>query len=92
LHSLHSCDTRTGQALAKGGADNLMNLKALKGTALDKAYVDHQVAYHEQVIEAIDKTLIPNAQNPELQSLLVTVRPAFVAPLEHARRIQSTLR
>jgi putative membrane protein len=82
----------TSQALAKGGADNLMNLKALKGNALDKAYVDHEVAYHEQVIEAIDKTLIPSAQNPELKSLLTTVRPAFVAHLEHARKIQSTLR
>ena len=85
-------DNPTSQALAKGGADNLMNLKALKGAALDQAYVDHEVAYHEQVIEAIDSTLVPNVQNPELKSLLVTVRPAFVAHLEHAHKIQATLR
>ena len=85
-------DNPTSQALARGGADNLMNLKALKGAALDQAYVDHEVAYHEQVIEAIDSTLVPNVQNPELKSLLVTVRPAFVAHLEHAHKIQATLR
>ncbi len=31
----------------------------MKGKAFDKAYVDHEVAYHEQVIDALDKTLIP---------------------------------
>jgi putative membrane protein len=43
------------------------------------------------VLEAIDKTLIPSAQNAELKSLLVSVRPAFVAHLEHAKHLQATL-
>lgn len=46
---------------------NLANLKTLKGTAFDKAYVDHEVAYHEQVLDAMDKVLIPNAQSAELR-------------------------
>jgi putative membrane protein len=63
----------------------------LKGAAFDKAYVDHEVAYHQQVIDAIDKTLIPSASNAELKALLVKVRPAFIAHLEHARHLQGTL-
>jgi len=43
------------------------------------------------VLDAIDKTLIPSAQNAELKSLLVSVRPAFVAHLEHAKGLQSSL-
>jgi putative membrane protein len=39
----------------------------------------------------MDKTLIPNAQNAELKALLVKVRPAFVAHLDHAKHLQSTL-
>jgi hypothetical protein len=35
------------------------------------------------VIDALDKTLIPGAHNEELKALLVKVRPAFVAHLEH---------
>jgi putative membrane protein len=85
-------DNATSQSLKAGGADNLKNLKTLKGAALDKAYIDHEVAYHQQVIAAIDSTLVPNAQNPELKSLLVAVRPAFVAHLEHAQQIQAALR
>lgn len=85
-------DNPTSQSLATDGVQNLKSLKALHGSALDKAYVDHEVAYHQQVIEAIDKTLIPNAENEQLKSLLKTVRPAFVAHLEHAQQIQATLR
>jgi putative membrane protein len=84
-------DNPTSQSLAAGGADNLKNLKTLTGATFDKAYVDHEVVYHQAVIEAIDKTLIPSAQNAELKALLVAVRPAFVGHLQHAQQIQATL-
>ena len=84
-------DNPTSQSLKSGGEDNVTSLKRLKGAAFDKAYIDHEVVYHEQVLEAVDKTLIPNAQNSELKALLVATRPAFVAHLEHAKHIQSSL-
>jgi len=84
-------DNPTSTSLKEGGAANVANLKKLQGAAFDKAYVDHEVAYHQQVLDAIDKTLIPNASNAELKALLVKVRPAFVAHLEHAKMIQSSL-
>jgi len=43
------------------------------------------------VLDAIDKTLIPSAQNAELKGLIVKVRPAFVAHLDHAKMIQGKL-
>lgn len=85
-------DNPTSQSLKAGGEKNIANLKILKGTAFDKAYVDNEVAYHQAVIDAIDKTLIPGAQNAELKALLMKVRPAFVAHLEHAKQIQSSLK
>jgi putative membrane protein len=81
----------TSKALKAGGEKNLVTLKALKGAEFDKAYVDHEVAYHTQVLDALDKTLIPNAANAELKALLVKVRPAFVAHLEHAKSLQKTM-
>lgn len=84
-------DNPTSQSLKEGGEENVSNLKTLKGTAFDKAYIDHEVAYHQQVLDALDKTLIPNAKNEELKALLVKVWPAFVAHLEHAKKLQSQL-
>jgi len=53
--------------------------------------VDHEVAYHQAVLDAIDKTLVPNAKNAELKALIVKVRPAFEAHLQHAKMLQSKL-
>jgi len=66
-------------------------LKKLQGHGFDKAYIDHEVAYHQAVIDAMDKTLIPSAQNAELKALLVKVRPAFIAHLDHAKQVQAEL-
>jgi len=85
-------DNPTAQALKAGGADNVKQLSALSGAAFDKAYVEHEVAYHQQVLDAVDKVLIPSAKNEELKALIVKVRPAFVAHLEHAKMIQSKLK
>jgi putative membrane protein len=81
----------TSKALKKGAQENVANLKKLKGAAFDKAYVDHEVAYHQQVLDAIDKVLVPSAQNAELKGLIVKVRPAFQAHLEHAKHLQASL-
>jgi putative membrane protein len=85
-------DNPTSQSLKSGGDANLRTLKGLKGAAFDKAYIDHEVVYHQSVLDAVDKTLIPGAKNEELKALLVKVRPAFVAHLEHAKHLQSSLK
>jgi len=84
-------DNPTSRSLKAGGDANLATLKGLKGVAFDKAYIDHEVAYHQAVLDAVDRTLIPGASNEELKALLVKVRPAFVAHLEHAKHLQSSI-
>ena len=84
-------DSPTAEDLKKGGDENLANLRKLSGAEFDKAYVGHEVAYHEAVLDAMDKTLIPGADNEELKALLVKVRPAFVHHLEHAKQLQAKL-
>jgi putative membrane protein len=81
----------TSKALTQGGKDNLANLKKLKGAEFDKAYVDHEVAYHQQVLDAINNVLIPNAKNPKLKALLEKVGPVVQAHLEHAKKLQGEL-
>ena len=85
-------DNDTSKALKAGGDKNVASLKNLKGAAFDSAYVSHEVVYHQQVLDALDKTLIPGARNEELKALLVKVRPAFVAHLEHAKQLQASLK
>ena len=82
----------TSKSLKSAGDDTLKRLRALKGAEFDKAYVDNEVTYHQTVLDALDKTLIPSAKNAELKALLVKVRPAFVAHLVLAKQIQSSFK
>ncbi len=81
----------TSQQLRQGGEQNRSRLQGLSGAEFDRAYIGHEVDYHQQVLDAIDNTLIPNAQNPELKALLQQTRPAVEAHLQHARQVQSSL-
>src|SRR5437660_9135105 len=60
-------DNPTSHSLKSAGEQNLRNLKGLEGAAFDKAYVDHEVAYHEQALDATDKVLIPSAKNADIK-------------------------
>ncbi len=84
-------DNPTSQTLKAGGLKNVTQLKTLNGAEFDKAYIDHEVEYHQSVLDALDKTLIPGATNAELKALLEKTRPAFAAHLEHAKQIQASL-
>ncbi|HEY0825021.1 MAG TPA: DUF4142 domain-containing protein [Ramlibacter sp.] len=81
----------TSRNLQKGGVENLARLAKLQGKEFDKAYVDQEVSYHQAVLDAIDKTLLPAARNGELKGLIAKVRPAIAAHLDHAKHLQAAL-
>ena len=85
-------DSPTSKSLNDDGAANLKKLKGLKGAEFDKAYVDNEVTYHQAVLDAIDKTLLPNAKNAELKDLLTKTRPAIDAHLQHAMKLQTSMK
>lgn len=77
--------------LQQGADEARAGLEAKSGAAFDRAYIEREVQYHQAVLDALDQTLIPGAQNAELKALLQGARPAFVAHLERAKQIQGTL-
>jgi putative membrane protein len=85
-------ESATSKSLKADGDAMLTKLKGLSGAAFDNAYVDNEVAYHEKVIEAVTKTLIPNTKNAELKALLESAGPIFTSHLEHAKRLQASLK
>ena len=84
-------DNAVSQSLLKGAAEARATIEPLKGKGFDQAYINREVAYHQAVLDALDKLLIPSSSNAELKQLLVDVRPAIAAHLEHAKRLQSVL-
>jgi len=66
-------------------------LEGKSGAEFDRAYMEHEVAYHQAVIDAVDQLLVPQSQNAELKQTITDVRPALVAHLEHARQLSRRL-
>jgi putative membrane protein len=66
-------------ASAKAHADVMASLRAKSGAEFDKAFLDHEVKFHQDVIDAVNSTLLPAIQNAELKDLVVKVAPAFDA-------------
>jgi len=84
-------DNAVSQSLQSGAAEARKSLEPLQGAAFDRAYLDREVAYHQAVLDAIDKLLVPTTENAELKKLLVDVRPAVATHLEHAKHVRSEL-
>jgi putative membrane protein len=84
-------ESDTSRSLKSDGDKKMAELKSLTGAEFDKAYIDNEVSYHETVMNALDKTLIPNTKNAELKSLLESARPIFVTHLDHAKKLQASL-
>lgn len=77
--------------LMKQAADHEAQLKKLSGAEFDKAYIDIEVAYHQAVIDAIEKVLLPNVKNAEVKEALKLAQPTLLGHLTHAKNLQAML-
>ena len=75
-------------ALAKAHVQAMRSLRKARGRAFDRAFLQHEVDYHNAVIDAVTKTLLPAIQNAQLKDFVSKVAPAFVA---HRDKAQSLL-
>lgn len=75
-------------ALAKAHVAAMKSLRAANGKAFDRAFLQHEIDFHNAVIDAVTKSLLPAIQNAQLKDLVTKVAPAFVA---HRDRAQSLL-
>ena len=75
-------------AMMKATADSL-NAQA-KGKAWDKAYIDHEVMYHQAVLDKATQAL-QAAQNAELKTLIEGAAPIIQKHLDRAKQIQTKL-
>jgi putative membrane protein len=76
------------EAQDKAWVDSLQSMP--KGAAWDKAYIDHEVAMHTQVLATLH-TAEGAAQNAELKSLITKAIPTIESHLKKAQDIQSKL-
>jgi putative membrane protein len=57
----------------------MKKLEGLSGAAFDQAFLEHEVAYHKAVIDAVNKSFLPAIKSVELKAFVQKIAPAFVA-------------
>jgi putative membrane protein len=72
-------------AMATQHAEALRSLRAKSGPAFDRAFLEHEVAFHKAVIDAVTTSLLPALQNQEAKDLVTKVAPAFQAHMVAAQ-------
>jgi putative membrane protein len=68
----------------------MTDLEPKSGADFDKAYIDHEVEFHQVVIQTATQAL-NEAQNQELKDLIQKAAPVLQKHLDEAKKIQAKL-
>jgi putative membrane protein len=107
LADVHTAVRQQGQDLAKklgvvpalpSGDTNveqhaavMARLSKLSGAEFDRAFVQHEQAFHAAVLSAVKSTLLPAIRNEELRKFVISLAPAFEAHRLGAENLEKKL-
>lgn len=68
-----------GDQSARNHAAVIARLNTLNGAEFDRAFLEHEQAFHAAVLSAVKTTLLPAIRNQELKDFVTSLAPAFEA-------------
>lgn len=77
-------------ALANAHVEAMRSLQNASAGEFDRAFLQHEVDFHQAVIDAVTNTLLPALQNAQVKDLVTKVAPAFAAHRDAARNLLNT--
>ncbi len=80
-----------GDPLGLPHSETMTSLKGKTGVAFDRAYLQHEIDYHQGIIKSINSDWLPKATNQELKTFLQQAVPAFQAHLKGAQDLHAKL-
>jgi putative membrane protein len=84
-------ESDTSRNLDEFTRNTVASMETRSGAEFDREYMRLQVQQHGWLLEALDKNLIPAAQNERLRAELQRMRPMIAAHLRDAQRIHRIL-
>ncbi len=73
-------------------ANTVSHLQSKSGAEFDRAYLKHEIAFHQSVINVLRGTLLPAIKNSELKKLVKDVLPGFELHLAATKAAAKKLR
>jgi putative membrane protein len=81
-------DNQLSQTLREQAAAERETLEGHSGEEFDRAFVESQARMHQQVLDTIDRQLLPAVTAEPVRELLESTREQVASHLEHARELQ----
>lgn len=66
-------------------------LQSKSGAEFDKAYLRHDIAFHQSVVDTVKGTLLPAIKNSELRDLVKNVLPGFEHHLAETKAVAKNM-
>jgi putative membrane protein len=76
---------------AEALAETVELLSSKSGKEFDRVYLQHEVAFHQSVIDAIQSTLLPAIDNEQLRAYVSQALPAFQHHLAETKTLANML-
>lgn len=76
---------------ASDHAKTVALLQSKSGSEFDKAYLLHEIAFHQSVIDVVKRTLLPAISNTEFINLVTKVLPGFERHLTETKAVAKKL-
>jgi putative membrane protein len=77
--------------MAKDHDAAVRRLSGLSGAAFDHASLQHEVAFHNPVLDAVTTIFLPALHNAEVNDFVKKVAPAFTTHMMTAQRLLDNL-
>ena len=78
-------------AAAREHAAAMTRLRGLDGAAFDRAVLQHEIAVHRAVLDAVQSTLLPAIESAELRDFVMKIGPAFEGHMIGAQALERRL-
>jgi putative membrane protein len=89
--NITATDNDVSRNLVSNSQQTITAVSSYNGSEFDRQYIQSQVDVHQWLLNTLDQTLIPSAQNRDLRTFLQTQRTAVATHLDRARQILSGL-
>jgi putative membrane protein len=84
-------DNRLSRTLRTDATKEAAKFDDLAGTSFGRSFIARQVAFHREMLDLLDRELIPNARDEALKALLNEMRPTIARHLEEAEELDDML-
>lgn len=88
---LDTAESALSSNLEREGGTTMGALRANASPSFDQEYIQAQAKEHQQVLDTIDRQLLPNVKSNDLKAYLNEIRPTVEAHLKDARDLEAKL-